>query len=459
MQFFKDVSDPEALTDFMEMLHARMKNPSPSTNVESEISPCGDGGFCTATTISKSDNIPMPVENFQTDFHRKYVKPDAFNYKELMGYGTYTLYSIVNNSGSIRLPPLEKFATEIGADKLIKNLLQHILDLRLVPKLLESFTAAQHSDIDYKRELPTMISLVGLMRSYHLGFVRVISQYDEFWEFVHAVVCRPEIPKTAFGHSLICKLFSETYHFVPNLSAKQAKSLFDERLLVSLLVQLRSCHWAVVKMFLSASMRTKYGRPVLVNKFASAGKWHPEVPKEMNVDKFSLHDHLQWTFRIFNAVYAMAKNHQNEVRACPLEACFNARPSTKPSTVEGIIDNELQMIALTLMTERTLTREDVFVRHCIWNNHMAIRWNMNLNPTFDFEEQTLKMYSDKTLRPRKSCWNRLCTRKSVDSPYNPCEDDSEFRICSRCHEAYYCSRKCQKTHWKDGHRGFCGSAK
>lgn len=34
------------------------------------------------------------------------------------------------------------------------------------------------------------------------------------------------------------------------------------------------------------------------------------------------------------------------------------------------------------------------------------------------------------------------------------EDGFEFR-CSRCKSAYYCSRKCQKKHWRSGHKFDC----
>ena len=31
----------------------------------------------------------------------------------------------------------------------------------------------------------------------------------------------------------------------------------------------------------------------------------------------------------------------------------------------------------------------------------------------------------------------------------------EFKLCTQCRVAYYCSRKCQKQHWKREHKQFC----
>jgi len=32
----------------------------------------------------------------------------------------------------------------------------------------------------------------------------------------------------------------------------------------------------------------------------------------------------------------------------------------------------------------------------------------------------------------------------------------EFKACAKCKVAFYCSRKCQKRHWKNGHQESCG---
>ena len=36
------------------------------------------------------------------------------------------------------------------------------------------------------------------------------------------------------------------------------------------------------------------------------------------------------------------------------------------------------------------------------------------------------------------------------------ELDEPLRTCSQCHEAKYCSPKCQKSHWKAEHKYTCG---
>lgn len=37
-----------------------------------------------------------------------------------------------------------------------------------------------------------------------------------------------------------------------------------------------------------------------------------------------------------------------------------------------------------------------------------------------------------------------------------CEEESpDLLKCSRCKEVYYCSRDCQRGHWREGHREDC----
>eukprot|EP00928_Gymnodinium_smaydae_P058298 TRINITY_DN41505_c0_g1_i1.p1 TRINITY_DN41505_c0_g1~~TRINITY_DN41505_c0_g1_i1.p1 ORF type:complete len:498 (-),score=29.62 TRINITY_DN41505_c0_g1_i1:86-1441(-) len=48
--------------------------------------------------------------------------------------------------------------------------------------------------------------------------------------------------------------------------------------------------------------------------------------------------------------------------------------------------------------------------------------------------------------------------KSCGGPDCLAEENSEkFKLCASCKSVAYCSRKCQKAHWKAGHKHFCGS--
>jgi len=48
---------------------------------------------------------------------------------------------------------------------------------------------------------------------------------------------------------------------------------------------------------------------------------------------------------------------------------------------------------------------------------------------------------------RRICWN---CQKQQDLCFKP------FPVCTGCWRARYCSRKCQKEHWKEAHRDCCG---
>jgi hypothetical protein len=49
----------------------------------------------------------------------------------------------------------------------------------------------------------------------------------------------------------------------------------------------------------------------------------------------------------------------------------------------------------------------------------------------------------------KQCANRVCDKKE--------EEPGSFKRCGRCQRVAYCSRECQKEHWKTGHKIICKS--
>merc|ERR1712167_112832 len=51
---------------------------------------------------------------------------------------------------------------------------------------------------------------------------------------------------------------------------------------------------------------------------------------------------------------------------------------------------------------------------------------------------------------RMKCSNPTCTNVEARP--------REFNVCARCKTAKYCGLKCQKLHWKAGHKKFCKEA-
>jgi carboxypeptidase C (cathepsin A) len=49
----------------------------------------------------------------------------------------------------------------------------------------------------------------------------------------------------------------------------------------------------------------------------------------------------------------------------------------------------------------------------------------------------------------RQCANVVCDKKE--------EEPGSFKRCGRCQRVSYCSRECQKEHWKTGHRAVCKS--
>lgn len=53
--------------------------------------------------------------------------------------------------------------------------------------------------------------------------------------------------------------------------------------------------------------------------------------------------------------------------------------------------------------------------------------------------------------PSAGCWNPQCRNMTA-----PAEDTLSVQDCSACATAHYCSRACQKAHWK-AHKPACQS--
>jgi len=55
------------------------------------------------------------------------------------------------------------------------------------------------------------------------------------------------------------------------------------------------------------------------------------------------------------------------------------------------------------------------------------------------------------------CLSRTSLQNDIYSPCGTCEAEASFR-CARCHQVRYCSKECQKSHWKN-HKAACADIK
>ncbi|KAJ7614982.1 hypothetical protein FB45DRAFT_936558 [Roridomyces roridus] len=94
---------------------------------------------------------------------------------------------------------------------------------------------------------------------------------------------------------------------------------------------------------------------------------------------------------------------------------------------------------------RGLISEDTFKDH-----PLSAEWKHFLASGRDLLD-ALDEFNSPTFRTSKACDNLQCG--SID------EATAMAGRCSGCHAFYYCSRECQKTDWKAGHRNFCASHK
>jgi hypothetical protein len=79
------------------------------------------------------------------------------------------------------------------------------------------------------------------------------------------------------------------------------------------------------------------------------------------------------------------------------------------------------------------------------------------NPTLDLREEEGGSSDDVV-------WKALCSVIPSRVPLDRCEgcecDNVEeefhaFPVCAQCKTAVYCSKKCQRAHWKEGHKTTC----
>jgi len=65
------------------------------------------------------------------------------------------------------------------------------------------------------------------------------------------------------------------------------------------------------------------------------------------------------------------------------------------------------------------------------------------------EKKQLKNVKKKT---ETKCSNPFCEKIEINRKHKK----NRFKVCSKCSIATYCSKKCQKHHWKNGHKEKCG---
>lgn len=79
----------------------------------------------------------------------------------------------------------------------------------------------------------------------------------------------------------------------------------------------------------------------------------------------------------------------------------------------------------------------------------------NFERLSDAEKQKLIQQLAKEALPEnvrhKQCSNTYCTKTE--------ENKGDFKKCGRCQRVSYCSRECQKEHWKAGHKVVCTEQK
>lgn len=95
------------------------------------------------------------------------------------------------------------------------------------------------------------------------------------------------------------------------------------------------------------------------------------------------------------------------------------------------------------------------IKNCIYGNGIIDYWNNNLG-----DVDALKNHREWTIRNNLWCFNSGCNKTANTlSKHNNNADITDYRVnlklCRACRIVRYCSRKCQKIHWKAQHKKQC----
>jgi hypothetical protein len=83
-------------------------------------------------------------------------------------------------------------------------------------------------------------------------------------------------------------------------------------------------------------------------------------------------------------------------------------------------------------------------------DELKIYWESN--ELASLESRIRKMSKSKKTKKKEVSTKSKCSfYKCTNVEKHP----REFKICTRCHVATYCSKKCQKEDWKAGHKRIC----
>ncbi|ORY96248.1 hypothetical protein BCR43DRAFT_491346 [Syncephalastrum racemosum] len=95
-------------------------------------------------------------------------------------------------------------------------------------------------------------------------------------------------------------------------------------------------------------------------------------------------------------------------------------------------------------------RAKMAARVALENENLENFSNLSVKDQEKLIRQLAKEAAPETIR-HKQCSNTFCEKKE--------EKEGDFKKCGQCQRVSYCSRDCQKAHWKAGHKAVCTDKK
>eukprot|EP01083_Nonionella_stella_P067694 179231_1 len=341
-------------------------------------------------------------------------------------------------------------------DDSLQKSIQKLVDLGGLTKIVDLL----HSNLDRLRRLKcsgnfdTPIGVLIRLTTYCPSVVRILLRYDKFLEFV-TLFGAPDVlqlfPSSDQYEYLQCLLFSVIITCMKQFKREHWKMLRNRHFLQSVRIAMTgthgSCAYQLLLRLYTNDITQKFVAAVILDKSVC-----PLMEGFLNVVQM-VQDYLEGRVTVVcSRCYVLTAGIMTYVSGASAQVwkilieCADIFPDMELSKKEA---RELKVIYGKLLMCAFGNIPPVF--------HLCVPRPgpiYEVARTFSF---SVSEHGERELNPSELTNNHYDHLSCSSPKCNAFEDgkNNRFRVCNACKHAWYCSKQCQRVHWKSGHRAYC----